>query len=69
MTKIFLAHPLDLIAMDMKQYPMDCIFISEIKAKRGEILLVKDEEMKEDLYNFAYNNPDRVFKGEKEFKE
>ena len=68
-TNIFLAHPLDLIAMDMKQFPMDCIFISEIKAKRGEMLLVKDEELKEELYNFANNNPDRVCKGENDFKE
>ena len=68
-TKIFLAYPLDLIAMDMKQFPRDYIFISEIKAKRGEILLVKDEELKKELYEFAYNNPDRVFRGEKDFKE
>lgn len=68
-TKIFLAYPLDLIAMDMKQFPKDYIFISEIKARRGEILLVKDEELKKELYEFAYNNPDRVFRGEKDFKE
>ena len=68
-TKIFLAHPLDLIAMNMEQFPKDYIFISEINAKRGEILLVKDEELKEELYNFANNNPDRVFRGENDFKE
>ena len=68
-TNIFLAHPLDLMARDMKQFPMDNIFISEIKAERGKILLVKDEELKKELYEFAYNNPDRVFWGEKDFKE
>lgn len=68
-TIIFLAYPLDLIAMDMKQFSKDCIFISEIKVKRGEFLLVKDEELKKELYEFAYNNPDRVFRGENDFKE
>lgn len=68
-TNILLAHPLDLTGMDMKQFSKDNIFISEIKAERGKILLVKDEELKKELYEFAYNNPDRVFRGEKDFKE
>lgn len=68
-TNILLAHPLDLIGMDMKQFSKDNIFISEIKAERGKVLLVKDEELKKELYEFAYNNPDRVFRGEKDFKE
>lgn len=68
-TNIILAHPLDLLEMDMKQFTTDYIFISEIKAKRGEMFLVKNEKLKESLYEFAYNNPDRVFRGEKDFKE
>ena len=53
----------------MKQFSKDNVFISEIKAERGKILLVKDEELKKELYEFAYNNPDRVFRGENDFKE
>ena len=62
-TNIILAHPLDLLEMDMKQFSRDYIFISEINAERGKMLLVKDEKLKESLYEFAYKNPDRVFRG------
>lgn len=68
-TNIILAHPLDLLEMDMKQFSRDYIFISEINAERGKMLLVKDEKLKESLYEFAYKNPVRVFRGENDFKE
>ena len=68
-TNIFLGHPLDLLEMDMKQFPSDCYFISEYSAKRGELLMVKDGEFKEELYKFIKNNPDRVFRGEEDFEE
>ena len=68
-TNILLGHPLDLLEMDMKQFPSNCYFISEHSAKRGELLMIKDGELKELLYNFVKNNPDRVFRGENDFEE
>lgn len=68
-TNILFGHPEDLFKMDMKQIPSNCCFISNLDVKRGELLLIKDEELKKSLYEFAYNNPDRVFRGENDFKE
>lgn len=68
-TNIFFGHPDDLFKMDMKQLPSNCYFISKIEAKKGELLMVKDSELKEMLYEFVKNNPDRVFRGEKDLKE
>lgn len=66
---IFLGHPDDLLKMDVKQFPSNCYFISVHSVKRGELLMVKDGELKEGLYKFVKNNPYRVFRGENEFKE
>lgn len=63
-TNIFLGHPLDLLEMDMKQFPSNCYFISEHFTQRGQLLMVKDGELKEELYKFVKNSPDRVFRGE-----
>lgn len=64
--KIFIGHPLDLIKIDMKELSTDVILISNTDVDRGTILLVKDEEMKNTLYQFAKQFPDRVFRGEQE---
>ena len=64
-TEIFLSHPLDLLEMDMEQFPINCYFISILSVKRGELLCIKDNELKEELYNFVKNNPDRVFRGKR----
>ena len=68
-TNILLGHPDDLLKMDMKQFPSNCYFISVHSVERGELLMVKDGELKEELYKFVKNNPDRVFRGENDFKE
>lgn len=68
-TKIFLGHPDDLLKMDMKQITCDCYFISNFNVKQGELLMIKEGKLKEALYDFIRINPDRVFKGEKDFKE
>ena len=64
-TEIFLSHPLDLLEMDMEQFPINCYFISILSVKRGELLCIKDNELKEELYNVIKNNPDRVFRGKR----
>lgn len=63
---IFMAHPLDLLEMDMKQIPTDIIIISDVDVERGTLMLVKDKNIRNTLYQFAKQFPDRVFRGEKE---
>lgn len=63
---IFLAHPLDLLEMDMKQISTDVMFLSDIDIERGTLMLIKDENIKNTLYQFAKQFPDRVFRGEEE---
>lgn len=63
--EIFLAHPLDLLEMNMKKFPINSYFISVSTVKQGELLLIKNNELKEELYSFVKNNPDRVFRGER----
>lgn len=45
-------------------------FYNSIGNKLDELLkaVKQDEELKKELYDFANNNPDRVFRGEKDFK-
>lgn len=68
-TKIFLGHPDDLLKMDMKQITSDCCFISDFNVEQGKLLMIKEGKLKEELYDFIGINPDRVFRGEKDFKE
>lgn len=62
--QIFFVNPRTLIGMDMKDYPTNCYFISQPYANVGEVLMVKDKNLKMELYEFARDNPDRVFQGE-----
>ena len=62
---VFLGNPLDLLKMDMGKLPSNCYFISHPDCKKGELLMIKDNSLKEMLYTFAKNNPDRCFRGEK----
>ena len=63
-SQIFLANPETLLGMDMKQFPSNCYFISQPFVKKDEFLMVKDKNLKKELYEFARDNPDRVFQGE-----
>lgn len=62
-TQIILGHPSDLFKMDMNEIPECCYFIGNHYLKQGELLLVKDNDLKKMLYVFAKDNPDRVFRG------
>ena len=68
-TQIILGHPSDLLEMDMSKFSSYWYFISHHNLKQRELLIVKDGSLKETLYKFVKNNPDRVFRGEKDFKE
>lgn len=63
---VFLGHPSDLIKMNMSELPSDCYFISDCNVTQGELLMIKDEAIKEILYRFAKKYPDKVFRGVKE---
>ena len=68
-TQIIFGHPSDLFKMDMSEFSAYCYFISNHNLKQGELLFVKDSELKEMLYEFVKNNPDRVFRGKQWLNE
>ena len=68
-TQIILGHPSDLLKMDMDKFSTYHYFISNHNLKQGELLLVKDSELKEMLYAFVKDNPDRVFRGKQGLNE
>lgn len=68
-TQIILGHPSDLLKMDMDKFSAYHYFISNHDLKQGELLLVKDSDLKEMLYAFVKNNPDRVFRGKQGLNE
>lgn len=68
-TQIILGHPSDLLKMDMDKFSAYHYFISNHNLKQGELLLVKDSDLKEMLYEFVKNNPDRVFRGKQGLNE
>lgn len=49
--------------LDMDELPDYCYFISIYDMKPDELLLVTDSELKEMLYPFIENNPDKVLRG------
>ena len=65
-TQIVLGHPSDLFKLDMSKFSSYCYFISHHEVEPGTFLLVKDSDLKELLYEFVKNNPDRVFRGRSE---
>lgn len=68
-TTIIFGHPSDLLKMDMSKFSAYWYFISNHNLKQGELLLVKDNELKEELYKFVKDNPDRVFRGKQGLNE
>lgn len=68
-TQIILGNPSDLLKIDMDKFSSYHYFISNYYLKQGELLLVKDSDLKEMLYAFVKNNPDRVFRGKQGLNE
>lgn len=63
---ICLAHPNTLLKFNMKDFYKDTYFISDLNCEENKVLLVKDKQLKKELYIFCVNHKDRVFQGEKE---
>lgn len=68
-SNILVGNGLDLLELDMNEFTPDTYFISDMSIERGKMMLIKDEELKLDLYKFCQQHKDRVFKGTKGTKE
>ena len=65
-TQIFLGNPTDLLKMDMNKFASYFYFIPISHLRQGELLLVQDRSLKEELYKFIKESPDKVFRGRKD---
>ena len=63
---ICFAHPSTLLKLNMKDFYKDTYFISDLNCEEDKCIIVKDEQLKKELYKFCINHEDRVFQGEKD---
>lgn len=63
---ICFGHPSTLLKLNMKDFYKDTYFISDLNCEEDKFILVKDEQLKKELYKFCVEHKDRVFQGEKE---
>lgn len=63
---ICFAHPSTLLKLNMKDFYKDTYFISDLNCEEDKCIIVKDEQLKKELYKFCIKHEDRVFQGEKE---
>ena len=61
-TKSF-AHPSTLLKLNMKDFYKDTYFISDLNCEEDKCIIVKDEQLKKELYKFCIKHEDRVFQG------
>ena len=62
---ICFAHPSTLLKLNMKDFYKDTYFISDLNCEEDKYIIVKDEQLKKELYKFCINHEDRVFQGRK----
>ena len=63
---ICFAHPNTLLKLCMKDFYKDTYFISDLNCEEDKVILIKDKQLKKELYRFCCEHEDRVFQGEKE---
>ena len=63
---ICFAHPSTLLKLNMRDFYKDTYFISDLNCEENSIILVKDKQLKKELYRFCVKHKDRVFQGEKD---
>lgn len=69
MSKMFTivqGNALDLAKLDMNEFTSDVIFIAHPLIEQGKAYIMQDGELKESLYRFSLEHPDKVFRGTKE---
>lgn len=62
---ICFAHPSTLLKLNMKDFYKDTYFISDLNCEEDKCIIVKDEQLKKELYKFCIKHEDRVFQGRK----
>lgn len=66
---ICFAHPSTLLKLNMKDFYKDTYFISDLNCEEDKCIIVKDEQLKKELYKFCIKHEDRVFQGRKRDKK
>ena len=64
--KICFGHPNTLLKLNMRDFYKDTYFISALNCEEDKCIIVKDEQLKKEIYRFCCEHKDRVFQGEKE---
>ena len=64
--KICFGHPNTLLKLNMRDFYKDTYFISALNCEEDKCIIVKDEQLKKEIYRFCCEHEDRVFQGEKE---
>ena len=65
--KICLMNPLSIVDFDLKMFPENCYFISDLFVKQNyAVLFDNDDEDKKQFCDFIKKFKDRVFQGKKE---
>ena len=62
---ICFAHPSTLLKLNMRDFYKDTYFISDLNCEEDKCIIVKDEQLKKELYKFCIKHEDRVFQGRK----
>ena len=62
---ICFAHPNTLLKLNMRDFYKGTYFISDLNCEKDKVILIKDKQLKKELYIFCVNHKDRVFQGEK----
>ena len=63
---ICFAHPNTLLKLNMRDFYKDTYFISDLNCEEDKCIIVKDKQLKKELYRFCVKHKDRVFQGEKD---
>ena len=64
--KICFGHPNTLLKLNMRDFYKDTYFIPALNCEEDKCIIVKDEQLKKEIYRFCCEHEDRVFQGEKE---
>lgn len=65
---IVIANGEDLFNLNMDDFGEETYFISDMSIEKGKFLIIKDADLKKELYKFCISHEDRIFKGNKKKK-
>lgn len=63
---IVMANGEDLFNLNMDDFGKETFFISDMNIEKGKFLIIKDADLKKELYKFCISHEDRIFRGNKE---